>query len=125
MHRLNEDEQIAKTISVQIKYPNFKTTNRSMTLNEYTDSREVIFSTIMNIYQTHFINKTIRLVGIGLSNLELKEQVNQRHSPLFDDYQEPVVKSKIQKDLMADLVESINAKFSRNIAHIAKHKLTK
>jgi DNA polymerase-4 len=123
--RLHHEEQITKTITVQIKLPSFKLISRSFTLNDFIDSKEQIFIYVIDLYEKHFMNKDIRLIGVALSNLKLKKENYIMTSELFDDYmqQQNIIETK--KDSLLELVDEINSKYSRNIINVAKKKLSK
>jgi hypothetical protein len=125
VERLHHEEQMAKTINVQIKLPSFKLISRSFTLNDYIDSKENIFVHIIDLYEKHFMNKNIRLIGVGLSNLKLKKDYQMITSELFDDYMQQANIAEPKKNLLLELVDEINSKYSRNIISIAKNKLSK
>lgn len=59
-----------KTITLKIKYHDFRQITRSATIDEYTDSAGTIFDNIMNLIQfTEAGAKKVRLLGIALSHL--------------------------------------------------------
>jgi DNA polymerase-4 len=126
VERIKCDGQVARTINIQIKLPNFKLFSRSITLTKYIDNEEEIFVNIMTLYEKHFMNKKIRLVGVSLSNLKLRSEENfPMNSELFDDYKHQDESFKNNDDSLFDLVRKINTKYSRNVLTIAKDKLAK
>lgn len=61
---------LTKTITVKIKYTDFSIETRSITLGIPTDDDRIIFNTSYHILLTRFnFNKSIRLIGLTLSNL--------------------------------------------------------
>jgi len=59
-----------KTITLKIKYHDFRQITRSATIEEFTDSADVIYESIMNLIQfTEAGVKKVRLLGISLSHL--------------------------------------------------------
>lgn len=60
---------LAKTINVKIKYQDFKTHTKSLTLDYYTNSEEKIYHTGLNLLADLNINRPIRLLGLSCSNL--------------------------------------------------------
>jgi DNA polymerase-4 len=126
VERIKYEEQVTKTIGVQIKLPNFRLLSRSITLTRYIDNSEEIFVNIMTLYEKHFINKNIRLIGVSLSNLKFKNDESLlMNSELYDDYIHHDGATKDNRDSLFELVEKINNKYSRNIITIASNKLTK
>lgn len=59
-----------KTITLKIKYHDFRQITRSATIEEFTDSADVIYENIINLIQfTEAGVKKVRLLGISLSHL--------------------------------------------------------
>ncbi len=67
--RSKNEGKIGTTISIVIKDSDFKTFNRSKTIEEATNEVEHIFRIVMELYDNHFAGKSVRLVGVTLSNL--------------------------------------------------------
>lgn len=66
---LREDGRRGRTITLKAKFSDFKTVTRSRTLNEPTDSTEVIFRVASRLLRELNISKKLRLIGVGVSNL--------------------------------------------------------
>jgi DNA polymerase-4 len=111
---------LVKTISVQIKTIDFKLHNKSFTLQNYIDDKEDILLYAGKIFSDNFTNKTIRLIGVTLSNLIEKHKLNI-NSELFDDYWN---QSNAKNKEFTTLVESINDSLNADLISIAKDKLT-
>ncbi|NLW22420.1 MAG: DNA polymerase IV [Tissierellia bacterium] len=74
-NKLISKDSLIKTITVKIKYSDFRVETRSMTLNIPTNDPDTIFNVSKGILLTKFnINKSIRLIGITLSNLIYPEE---------------------------------------------------
>lgn len=70
--RLLRHQLKARTITVKIKYHDFKRVTRSRSFTEGTDDRETIYQTACHLLEaTEIENKKIRLLGISLSNFGL------------------------------------------------------
>ncbi|MDR0985831.1 MAG: DNA polymerase IV [Mycoplasmataceae bacterium] len=117
---LKQQKMLVKTISVQIKTIDFKLHNKSFTLQNYIDDKEDILLYAGKIFSDNFTNKTIRLIGVTLSNLIEKHKLNI-NSELFDDYWN---QSNAKNKEFTTLVESINDSLNADLISIAKDKLT-
>jgi len=58
-----------KTVSIKVRYSDFSTITRDITLNTATQSEEVIRDNVSTLFDRCFSEKDIRLVGVKLSNL--------------------------------------------------------
>lgn len=68
-YKLEHNGLLARTITVKLKYEDFSTETRSITLNIPTDEYETIYEISLFIFKNKFlINKKIRLLGITASN---------------------------------------------------------
>ena len=72
--RLEEYDLEARTISVWVKYPNFTTISKRITLKQYYHKYEDIVRYAINLFEDHFTNQEIRLIGIGVSNVRVIDQ---------------------------------------------------
>ena len=117
--RLKEEELKGKTINVTVKFADFSSTIKSLTLKEYISTYEEIIFNASKIYEENFIGKTIRLIGVGISNLISTNSVI--NSMLFDDYKPP---QKV-KDNLKDLTAKINDELGIDILKIGTELLKK
>lgn len=62
-----------KTITLKIKFFNFKTITRSHSFNQHINDYYVCYAQFEKILKAETINKPIRLVGVGVSNFEDEE----------------------------------------------------
>lgn len=81
--RAKKEEKIGSTIQLVLKDSNFKTINRSQTIQNPTNETENIFNVAMNLFDKNFKNTQIRLVGVTLQNLMGKNNYRVQMS-LFD-----------------------------------------
>lgn len=63
------DEKLGKTIRLIIKDADFKTINRSITIEKPVNDYMTIYSYVLRLFDKYFNNQLIRLVGVGLSSL--------------------------------------------------------
>ncbi|MEE9167004.1 MAG: DNA polymerase IV [Candidatus Neomarinimicrobiota bacterium] len=68
--RLRQEKKRARTVSVKLRYEDFETELRSMTLSQPENVDEVIFSVARDLTLNAITRRVrIRLIGVGLSNL--------------------------------------------------------
>lgn len=71
--RMKNANKKGKTITLKIKFSDFQQMTRSRTIDYYTDNEHDIFNIIKELYQSEEFKKSIRLMGVSLSNFEKKE----------------------------------------------------
>jgi len=59
-----------KTINIKVRFENFETITRSSTIGFYTDDPEHIKAEALKLYHALENERSIRLLGVGLSNLD-------------------------------------------------------
>lgn len=69
VNRLQEDNSICKTISIQVRYHDFTQINRSFTREFHTDNFFEIYEIVERLYDENSSEKPIRLLGVSVSNL--------------------------------------------------------
>ena len=68
--RLRKKGQIAKSITVEIKYSTFETNTHQMTLSTATNTTDVIYQCACALFEELWNNAPIRLLGIRTAKLE-------------------------------------------------------
>ncbi len=64
-----------KTITLKLRYDNFETISRSLSISHYTnDASEISLITQELLKNTEFGDRPIRLLGISISNLDINEE---------------------------------------------------
>lgn len=74
--RITKSEARGKTVTLKIKYFDFDRQTRSSSFTFYTNSKPEIFNKVIGLLNDPIPDKPVRLLGIGLSNLE-KEHVDE------------------------------------------------
>ncbi len=64
-----KERKVGQTIQIVIKTTEFKSFNKSRTLNAPTNDAKIIYETAVELYTTNFKNNLVRLVGVTLQNL--------------------------------------------------------
>ena len=72
--RLKEPKVTGKTITLKIKYSDFKLQTRSKTIATYTNNQKVLFETVKALLFQDKIENSVRLLGISLSNLDTQQK---------------------------------------------------
>jgi DNA polymerase-4 len=99
-----------KTITLKIRYSDFKGGSARITLNKYTDSIFEIYKTsFLLLKKFDFLRKKARMIGISVSNLR---QYYLIKSTLFDqeDKEENITRA----------ITEINNKFGENKVYVAE-----
>ena len=75
-----------RTVTLKVKFADFKQITRSKTLSARTDNTTVIFETACELLAQVELRRAVRLIGVGVSNFEGKV----RQITLFEDAPETV-----------------------------------
>lgn len=107
--RLQEDNSVCKTISIQVRYSDFTQINRSFTLDFYTDNFFEIYEVVERLYDDNQSDKPIRLLGVSVQNLiESKDNIRQLNIFRVEEYTE-------KEDAVKNLLDSINEAYGQKI----------
>lgn len=68
--KLVKEEKTARTLTIKIKYEDFKQITKSHSLSAGTNNKNIFEDSLENLYSTLEFKKKVRLAGISLSNLE-------------------------------------------------------
>jgi DNA polymerase-4 len=78
--RLVNEELVTKTIGIRLKTDEFISMTRSQTLDEYTDDYDTIYNVVESLFEKHYDQKPLRLVGVSLASIiqkrDLKIDIN-------------------------------------------------
>ncbi|SDI96794.1 DNA polymerase-4 [Salimicrobium halophilum] len=112
-NRMKRKNVVGQQIQIMIRYNNRKTVTRSRSLQEYVDKREDIWREAVDLFEEHWNQQPIRLLGITLSELvERTEAVEQLN--LFS-YEWVAEKEPLYKAM-----EELRQKYGEGIFHKAK-----
>jgi len=85
---LQKKNLCGKTVTLKVKYYDFRTITRSMTIPDYTASSETIYQTICKLMQkTDAGNIPIRLIGLTVSGFPKEESLEQLEFDFMKDFQ--------------------------------------
>ena len=64
-HSLRTHEVKGRTVTIKIRYPDFKSITRAITLEQYTSSFEPIYDAVKRLMTQNYKNGTpVRLIGV-------------------------------------------------------------
>ena len=81
--RSKKEDKLGSTIQIVVKDTNFKSFNKSITINSATNDYKVIYEEAVKLYEKNFKNMMLRLVGVTLQNLIDPKEIAVQMS-LFD-----------------------------------------
>lgn len=86
MERLEHSATTGRTITVKVKFSDFRQITRSKTLRSYIRSFDTLHKEVSEIRRTMEIEGSkIRLLGVSISNLESEESCDEKQLELFDN----------------------------------------
>ena len=74
-NRMKKNSNKGKTITVKIKYDDFTQETRSKTIDRYISKKEEFFPIIEQLIFHKRITKSVRLLGISITNLYRKDTI--------------------------------------------------
>lgn len=95
-----------RTVTLKLKFNDFKQITRSRTLADPTDDDSVIFTAAARLLDAESLPKAVRLIGLGLSNFGEKP----RQLSLFDA---PETATQARSDKINAALDAIRDKFGR------------
>jgi DNA polymerase-4 len=102
--RLRKEEYKAKTVTIKVRYTDFRTISRSHTLAQATDLDDAIYQEACKLLKEISLTQTLRLIGITLNKLEEKLECQ------LSFFDEP------QKDMenLSKAIDKVNEKYGKN-----------
>lgn len=100
--RLRRDAFKARTITLKVRYNDFRTLSRSITLPQATDCDDDIYHEACTLLRTLSLRQSLRLIGLSLHNLTDEP----KQLTLFDDSQK--VKENLSK-----VIDDVNEKYGK------------
>ncbi|MFD2203003.1 DNA polymerase IV [Shivajiella indica] len=87
IRRLKKSGVKGRTVTLKIKYHDFSLQSRSKTFEQYPES-EKIWDTVLELLGQEELKKSVRLFGIGISNLNIEEERHHFGKQLFFEFGE-------------------------------------
>ena len=100
-NRAKKEDKLGQTIQIVVKDTEFKSFNKSITLDEPTQDVDVIYENACLLYDKNFKGLTLRLVGVTLQNLVNPKDMMVQLS-LFD------AEKRENDDVTKSLIDEIN-----------------
>lgn len=114
-YRLRESELKGRTVTIKIRYDDFKTITRSRSLDFQTSQTNQLWKVVKTLLQETIGNKpfSIRLIGVGISNFsEGEHEALSTQTDLFDTQPTPS-KPESKGQLLDQLSDEIKHKFGK------------
>ena len=105
--RLRKNGLSGKTVRIKIRWPNFETITRQITLEQPTNQDSRIFQTAYDLFMKEWqTGKKVRLIGVGVSQI-------------CDDYQQlSLLDNSYQKEKnLLDAIDSLHERFGSDAIH--------
>lgn len=99
--RMRRDGYLANTITVKIRYMNFRTITRQKKLDAHFERDDIIYALARNLFETNFSSEKVRLLGVSASGLVGKDQ----------NLSEPMFEEDKRHRIFVRVVDSIRDKF--------------
>ncbi len=103
----------ARTVTLKLKYDDFRQITRSTTLPETFQSSEILYAQTRRLLEPKLLKQKIRLIGVGASNLVPSRTPTQLD--LFESH--PILNSDWER--VDRTVDAINVKFGRDTVNKA------
>ena len=78
-NRLIISNNKGKTVTIKLKFSDFNQQTRSKTVNEYLQAKEDFFPIIQDLLYQKEISKSVRLLGISITNLYSNKMLDQKN----------------------------------------------
>ena len=117
-HTLRTSGLKGKTISIKIRYPDFRSITRAVTLDSYTASFEPVFDAVQQLMRDNYQDGTpVRLIGVTVSSLKKDDEIIEQPDLFGDDSR------KVRQQELNRVMDKINARYGGDTVHRAR-KLT-
>jgi len=105
--RLRRRSLSGRTVRLKIRWPNFDTITRQLTLKQPTNHDSVIFSSAKDLLEKEWVEgKRVRLIGIAVSKLE------------SDFYQPSLFNKDFKKEkMLLEAMDDLQERFGKEIIH--------
>ena len=116
-HSLRSHHMKGRTVSIKVRYPDFKSITRAVTLEHYTSSFEPVFDAVKQLMTQNYKDGTpVRLIGVTVSNLKQESEIIEQQD-LF------VNQKNIEKmNALNKVLDSINEKYGGDVVHRARKR---
>ena len=105
--RMKNKKVLAKNVQLTIRYEDRKTVTRSRQLKEFIHQSDDLFQTAMQLFDDHWNQRPVRLLGVTASDLAEKSEVTQQLD-LFN-FEQYASKEKLYKT-----IDDLTEKYGKN-----------
>ena len=116
--RSKKEDKIGRTIQIVVKNTEFKSFNKSVTLDNPTNDYKIIYNKAIDLYDRYFKGITLRLVGVTLQNLISTEEMAVQMS-IFDF--ESHEKEDATKIIINDINRSLKKPLLKRASEVKKN----
>ena len=114
--RLVNEEMVARTVTIKLRFSNFKTITRSRSIDEPIDDFDLLFQLAEDLLMSNYDNEEVRLVGIGLSQMILKKDLKDEITLFnYSEYLE-------NEDKITKAIKEINENYDNDVIQIGVEK---
>ncbi len=106
--RMKTKKVVSENIQIMIRYHNRKTITRGKQLRDYIDSAEAIYQIAFDLFQTHWNQEPIRLLGVTAQQLTTLEDASKQLD-LFN------YEAEAEKETLYQAVEKMKEKYGDRI----------
>lgn len=114
-----------RTIHLKVRYDDFSTISRSVTLTNYTANFEPIFGTVRELFRKHYTKKRpVRLIGMSVSHLSREDEIAEQLQFFVNDNHQQ------KQDKLDGVLDDLNKRFgaktitrAREIALCSHHEI--
>lgn len=114
-HSLRSHHVKGRTVSIKIRYPDFKSITRAITLDQYTSSFEPIYDAVKLLMKQNYKDGTpVRLIGVTVYNLKQEVDIIEQQDLFLD-------KNAVEKvNTLNKVLDDINDKYGGDTVHRAR-----
>jgi DNA polymerase-4 len=102
--RMRKEGYLCNTVTVKIRYENFKTITRQRKLAEYFQRDDILFDIAKKLFVTNYNGKKVRLLGVSASGLIRKYELQV----------DPIFSADVKKNVFMQVADSIKDRFGDN-----------
>jgi len=99
--RMRKDGYMSDTVTIKIRYKNFKTLTRQKKLEYFFERDDILFETARNLFLKNFNGERVRLLGVSTSGLTRKDHIHI----------DPIFSEERRQDDCVKVVDSIRDRF--------------
>lgn len=103
--RMKKNRVLTNSISISIRYFDFRTINRSIKLDQYTNASDILYQQSLLVYDRNESDQYIRHLGISTNNLVSEDSVIEQLN-LFD--------SNINYSI-DEIISTLNSKMNKDV----------